>query len=37
MAGKAELVCEKVRDGEPSTVQLRFDGQTASFKEATNG
>ena len=32
-AGKAELICEKIRDGEPSTVPLRFDGQTASFRE----
>ena len=32
--GKAELLCEKVRDGEPQTVHLRFDGPTASFSEA---
>lgn len=32
-AGRAELLCEKVRDGEPSTVHLRFDGPTASFRE----
>lgn len=33
-AGKAELLCEKVRDGEPATVHLHFDGPTASFSEA---
>jgi replicative DNA helicase len=32
-AGKAELLCEKVRDGEPATVFLRFDRDTASFSE----
>lgn len=34
-AGKAELLCEKVRDGEPGTVHLRFDGPTASFSEGS--
>ena len=32
-AGRAELLCEKVRDGEPATVRLRFNGPTASFSE----
>jgi replicative DNA helicase len=31
--GKAELICEKVRDGEPRTVHLLFDGPTTSFSE----
>ena len=34
-AGRAELLCEKVRDGEPQTVRLRFDGPTASFSEVS--
>lgn len=33
LAGRAELLCEKVRDGEPATVKLRFDGPTASFQD----
>jgi replicative DNA helicase len=31
--GKAELICEKVRDGDPSTVELIFEGSTTSFRE----
>jgi replicative DNA helicase len=31
--GKADLIFEKVRDGEPKTIQLRFDGPTTSFSE----
>jgi replicative DNA helicase len=31
--GVAEVIFEKVRDGEPQTVPLRFDGPTASFRE----
>lgn len=34
VAGKAELVIEKLRDGEPQVVRLLFDGPTASFREA---
>jgi replicative DNA helicase len=33
LAGKAELILAKIRDGEPQTVVLRFDGPTASFHE----
>lgn len=32
-AGQAELLCEKVRDGEPGTVKLQFEGPTASFRD----
>lgn len=32
-AGVAELIWQKVRDGEPGTDKLRFDGPTASFSE----
>jgi len=31
--GKVELIFDKVRDGEPKTVMLEFDGQTTSFSE----
>jgi replicative DNA helicase len=31
--GVAELIFEKVREGEPQTVPLRFDGPTSSFRE----
>lgn len=33
MNGEAELICEKVRAGAPTSVKLRFDKQTASFHE----
>jgi len=33
LAGKAELLVEKVRDGQPGTVRLHFDGPTTSFSE----
>lgn len=33
LAGVAELIFEKVREGEPQTVNLRFDGPTTSFRE----
>jgi replicative DNA helicase len=33
VAGKAELGWQKVRDGEPGTDMLRFDGKTTSFSE----
>jgi replicative DNA helicase len=36
-AGKAEVIWAKVRDGEPGTDQMRFDGKTASFKEDYDG
>ena len=32
-AGKAELIWAKVRDGEPGTDRLHFDGKTATFSE----
>lgn len=31
--GKAEVIWAKVRDGEPGTDHLRFDGRTTSFRE----
>ncbi len=34
LKGKAELIFEKVRDGSPSTVPLRFNGATTFFSEA---
>jgi replicative DNA helicase len=36
VAGVAELIFDKVRDGERTTVPLRFDGPTASFSEVTH-
>ena len=36
-AGKAELIWAKVRDGEPGTDELLFDGPTTTFSEADNG
>lgn len=33
VAGKAELIWGKVRDGEPGTDKLLFDGKTVSFSE----
>ena len=33
--GRAELLVEKNRDGEPGTASLRFHGETASFSEIT--
>lgn len=36
-AGKAELILPKVRDGEPGTVALRFDGPRTAFEEADHG
>jgi replicative DNA helicase len=33
LRGKAELILAKVRDGEPCTVDLKFDGATTSFSE----
>lgn len=33
LAGKAELLVEKVRDGNPGSVRLHFDGPTISFSE----
>ena len=35
--GKAEVILSKVRDGEPKTVHLMFDGPTASFTEPMRG
>jgi replicative DNA helicase len=32
-AGRAELIIEKVRDGEPGSVILTFCGETTSFVE----
>ena len=34
-AGKAEVIWGKVRDGEPGTDHMLFDGPTASFREAS--
>lgn len=34
LAGKAELIVAKVRDGEPGSVPLTFNGPTTSFSEA---
>jgi replicative DNA helicase len=36
LAGKAELIFAKVRDGAPCTVNLAFDGPAASFQEIPN-
>ena len=33
LAGKAEMIWQKVRDGEPGTDHLWFDGPTATFRE----
>lgn len=33
LAGKAEVIFEKVRDGEPCTVQMTFDGARTCFRE----
>lgn len=33
LAGVAEVPFEKVRDGDPATVKLRFHGPTASFRD----
>lgn len=33
LAGKAELIMPKIRDGEPTTVQLRFDGVRTAFED----
>lgn len=37
LAGRAELVIEKLREGEPKIVRLLFDGPTASFREVDHG
>ena len=37
LSGVAELIIEKLRDGEPQTVRLRFDGPTTTFSEVTDG
>jgi replicative DNA helicase len=37
VAGIAEVIIPKVRDGEPGTVKLRFDGAKTSFHEDTGG
>jgi replicative DNA helicase len=37
LAGKAELIFEKVRDGEPCSVPLTFDGARTCFREVSNG
>lgn len=36
VAGVAEVIFAKIRDGEPGTVSLRFTGDTASFGEPEN-
>jgi replicative DNA helicase len=33
LAGRAELIWAKIRDGEPGTDVLHFDGPTATFSE----
>jgi replicative DNA helicase len=33
LAGKAEVIIAKLRDGEPSTVNMRFDGARTAFEE----
>lgn len=35
--GVASLIIEKLREGEPTTVKLRFDGPTARFSEPGGG
>ena len=37
VAGKADLIFAKVRDGSPGTVPLLFHGETTSFSEAAYG
>lgn len=37
VAGKAELIWAKIRDGEPGTTPLKFDGPTTSFLEVADG
>jgi replicative DNA helicase len=37
LAGRAELIWAKVRDGEPGVDRLTFDGPTATFSEADDG
>lgn len=37
LAGKAELIWAKIRDGEPGTDTLQFDGPTTTFSEAVDG
>jgi len=37
VAGQAELIWAKIRDGETGTDQLRFDGPTTTFREPSNG
>lgn len=36
VAGVAELIFDKVRDGERTTVPMRFDGPTATFSEVNH-
>ncbi len=36
LAGVAEIIMPKIRDGEPQTVTLRWDGPTATFSEPTH-
>jgi replicative DNA helicase len=37
LAGKAELIFAKIRDGSPGTVNLLFRGETTSFMEPVSG
>lgn len=37
VAGKAEVIFAKVRDGEPGTNNLIFDGPTTTFRESIDG
>lgn len=37
VAGKADLIWAKVRDGEPGTDHLLFDGRTTTFSEPADG
>ena len=37
VAGKAELIVEKIRDGAPGIINLRFNGETAAFYDNEGG
>lgn len=36
LKGVAELILDKVRDGEPMALPMRFDGPTVTFSEPRN-
>ena len=37
VAGKAALIVEKIRDGAPGIIHLRFNGETAAFYDNEGG